>query len=105
MLYWYKSTNTDAAGASAVCQNLRRLRERGAYYNFGQIACVAVRSPPEEQYVVEHGGARFARFYVLDGQHRLRTMEELARERPNIPIWFELSVRVVQVMLLTKPLC
>ena len=50
---------------------------------------------------MEHG-ARFARFYVLDGQHRLRTMEELARERPNIPIWFELSVRVVQVVLLTN---
>ena len=44
--------------------------------------------------MAEEAGDRFARFYVLDGQHRLRTMIELAAERPNVPVWFELSVQV-----------
>ncbi len=81
--------------AQRVAQNLARLRERGTYFDFGQISLVAVRWPPTEQYV-EAEGRRFARFYVLDGQHRLTTMGELASERPNVPIWFELSVRVVE---------
>ena len=55
---------------------------------------MAVRHPPIEQ-VVTDAARRFARFYVLDGQHRLSTMVELARERPNVPIWFELSIKVV----------
>ena len=82
--------------AQRVGENLTRLRERGSYANFGQISVVAVRQPSSEQVVVEGAAAaRFARFYVLDGQHRLRTMEQLRQERPNVPIWFELSVKVV----------
>ena len=57
---------------------------------------VAVRNPPTEQVVIEPSdGTRLARFYVLDGQHRLSAMAELARERPNVAIWFELSIKVV----------
>ena len=81
--------------AQRVAQNLARLRERGAYHSFGQISLVAVEEPPTEQYCVEADGRRLGRFYVLDGQHRLTVMGELARERPNVPIWFELSVKVV----------
>jgi hypothetical protein len=87
--------------AQRVAQNLSRLSERGSYHDFGQISLVAVRSPSTEQYVQEAssasaaGSGRCARFYVLDGQHRLQTMVELARERPDVPIWFELSVQVV----------
>ena len=80
--------------AQRVAQNLARLRERGAYFDFGQISLVAVKNPSSEQYI-EEDGQRYARFYVLDGQHRLTAMGELARERPNVPIWFELSVKVV----------
>lgn len=80
--------------AQRVAQNLQRLRARGSYHDFGQISLVAVRDPPSEQFV-EEGGQRYARFYVLDGQHRLTVMGELARERPNMPICFELSVKVV----------
>ena len=111
--------------AQRVSENLARLREVGEYYDFGQISLVAVATPSSEQFVAEDpaealeipstalvtscsrgtsdaggggsvgSGNRFARFYVLDGQHRLSTMIELARERPNVPIWFALSVRVV----------
>ena len=98
--------------AQRVSENLARLREEGEYYDFGQISLVAVATPSSEQYVEEQPAAmsstalvtdggcseggrnRFARFYVLDGQHRLSTMIELARERPNVPIWFDLSIRV-----------
>jgi len=79
--------------AQRVAHNLQRLRARGSYHDFGQISLVAVRDPPSEQFV-EEGGRRYARFYVLDGQHRLTVMGELARERPNMPICFELSVKV-----------
>jgi hypothetical protein len=135
--------------AQRVSENLARLRERGAYYDFGQIAVVAVRSPPEEQYVEEEDGGgggggggepsaaaaaaaaagargvgaagaagaglllgcsamvalgtasgagasadvrpqrgekrRLARFYVLDGQHRLSTMGA-SRPSPMAPM-------------------
>lgn len=87
--------------AQRVNENLTRLRERGSYANFGQISVVAVRQPATEQVCLEPadelGGSQccFARFYVLDGQHRLRTMEQLRLERPDKPIWFELSVKVV----------
>jgi len=83
--------------AQRVGENLQRLRTTGAYYDFGQISLVAVRQPPSEQVVVDGAtGGKLARFYVLDGQHRLSAMVELARERPNTPIWFELSIKVVQ---------
>ena len=42
------------------------------------VALVAVREPPSEQIVVDAAsGRRYARFYVLDGQHRLSTMVDL----------------------------
>ena len=98
--FWPMATNrcvSQDVVAQRVAQNLRRLRETGTYCDFGQILLVAVSSPAEEQYVEEGRGEarqRFARFYVLDGQHRLSTMLELARERPNAPIWFKLSIKV-----------
>jgi hypothetical protein len=79
--------------AQRVAENLHSLARTGSYHDFGQISLVAVRTASEQ--FVEEGGRRLARFYVLDGQHRLTTMGELARERPNVPIWFELSVKVV----------
>ena len=87
--------------AQRVNENLKRWRERGSYVNFGQISVVAVRQPATEQVCLEpgdgFGGPQrcFARFYVLDGQHRLRTMEQLRLEQQDVPIWFELSVKVV----------
>ena len=87
--------------AQRVNENLTRWRERGSYANFGQISVVAVRQPATEQVCFEPGDGLgrpqrcFARFYVLDGQHRLRTMEQLRLEQPDVPIWFELSVKVV----------
>mmetsp|Transcript_4955 Transcript_4955/g.9855 ORF Transcript_4955/g.9855 Transcript_4955/m.9855 type:complete len:635 (-) Transcript_4955:450-2354(-) len=93
--------------AERVTQNLARLRRFGEYYDFGQISVVAVRTPNSEQYVdevhlqnnadgsVTSISQRFARFYVLDGQHRLMTMTDLQEQKPNVPISFEISVKVV----------
>eukprot|EP00961_Rhodomonas_salina_P252256 3409863-Rhodomonas_salina.1 len=84
--------------AQRVAKNLAQLRRTGKYCDFGHISLLAVRTPSSEQFFETHdrvGVQRRARFYVLDGQHRIQTMIELARERPNVTVAFALSVKVV----------
>ena len=94
--------------ARRVAANLSEQASSGRYCQFGSISLCAVRGDDsvDDSGHVEHAGVEggaprsaggtTAKFFVLDGQHRLGVMRELRQINPATPIHFELRCTVVQ---------
>ncbi|EKX49664.1 hypothetical protein GUITHDRAFT_135839 [Guillardia theta CCMP2712] len=84
-----RAVNHDVV-SNRVRVNLTSLQDLGRYRDFGTISLIAVAHDDTSECGTK------AKFYVIDGQHRLETMEELKRLRPNQPIHFQLRCKVVE---------
>ena len=75
---------SDAVVKQRVSSNLEHFARHGCYCEFGQINLLILRSDPS------------AVFFIMDGQHRVRTMEELHAIAPDKAITFQFRAKVVQ---------
>ena len=71
-----------------VQKNLESLREKQRYCDFGTISlCVVVGDDMTSN--------SCAKYYILDGQHRIAVMQSLKELRPDVALWFQLRCKVV----------
>mmetsp|Transcript_11584 Transcript_11584/g.16539 ORF Transcript_11584/g.16539 Transcript_11584/m.16539 type:complete len:386 (+) Transcript_11584:208-1365(+) len=66
-----------------IALNEESLKRCGTYMDFGTVIFIVVSCDPRAVY------------RIMDGQHRVRTMQELFRRRPETPLPFSLQVSVV----------
>lgn len=66
-----------------IAVNEASLERCGVYMDFGTVILIVVNSDP------------LANYRIMDGQHRVRTMQELFRRRPGTDLPFSLQVSVV----------
>ena len=66
-----------------IAVNEDSLERCGVYMDFGTVILIVVNSDP------------LANYRIMDGQHRVRTMQELFRRRPGTDLPFSLQVSVV----------
>ena len=64
-------------------RNLKVYRETNKYLDFGEITLLVHRNSPASD------------FFIMDGQHRIRTMEELHKKHPGVALNFHFRVVVV----------
>jgi len=82
-----RAVNVDVV-QKRVQKNLSSLLHRQRYCDFGTISLCAVRGD-------DIAPNNCAKFYILDGQHRIAVMQSLKEMRPNASIHFELRCKVV----------
>jgi hypothetical protein len=65
-----------------VVANLKSYKDLGSYLDFGEIALVVLRASPLRE------------FFIMDGQHRIATMERLYARHRDVPLNFHFRVTV-----------
>ena len=77
-----RAINDDVV-AERVLENEENYGKCGTYLEFGQINLIVIESYPKME------------FFIMDGQHRVKTMDVLASKYPERPIFFQFRAKVL----------